>query len=184
MAKQFPALDPAHQAFIEEQHLFFCATAADEGRVNVSPKDAASLKVLGPNRIIWRNLTGSGNETAAHLARINRMTLMWCSFTARPLILRSYGSARTVHPRDADFDTLNAHFPPSIAARQIYDVAIDLVQTSCGYNVPFFDHQGPRDTLEKWTENKGVEGIEDYWENQNQKSIDALPTGILDNTDA
>lgn len=184
MAKQFTALEDAHQAFIAAQHIFFCGTAADEGRVNVSPKDAASLRVLGPNRIIWRNLTGSGNETAAHLARINRMTLMWCSFTTRPLILRAYGTARTLHTRDADFPALNAHFPESFAARQIYDLSVDLVQTSCGYNVPFFDHQGPRDTLEKWSENKGPQGIKDYWEERNQRTIDGLPTGILDIPDA
>ena len=183
MAKQFAQLEDDHTGFIEAQHIFFCGTAADEGRVNVSPKDMASLRVLGPQRIIWRNLTGSGNETAAHLARINRMTLMWCSFTKRPLILRCYGTARTLHPRDDDFDTLNAHFPPTFAARQIYDVAIDMVQTSCGYNVPFFDHQGPRDTLEKWSENKGPDGIKAYWDDRNQRTIDGLPTHILDTHD-
>ena len=184
MAKQFDALSDDLTRFIEDQHIFFCGTAADEGRVNVSPKDMASLRVLGPNRIIWRNLTGSGNETAAHLARINRMTLMWCSFTTRPMILRVYGSARTLHRRDPDFAKLNDLFHESIAARQIYDLTFDLVQTSCGYNVPFFEHQSPRDTLEKWSENKGQEGIQAYWEERNQHSIDGLPTHVLDEPDA
>lgn len=184
MAKQFDALNDDHQQFIAQQHIFFCGTAADEGRVNISPKDMASLRVLGPNRIIWRNLTGSGNETAAHLARINRMTLMWCSFTTRPMIMRTYGSARTLHPRDPYFATLNAQFPEAIAARQIYDLAIDLVQTSCGYKVPFFEHTGPRDSLEKWAENKGPEGITKHWNEQNQHTIDGLPTYISDTSDA
>ncbi len=180
MAKQFDTLSDDLITFIQNQHIFFCATAADVGRVNVSPKDMESLRVLGPNRIIWRNLTGSGNETAAHLARINRVTLMWCSFTKRPLILRSYGAARTLHPRDADFAALNAHFPETFAARQIYDLTIDLVQTSCGYNVPFFDHVGPRDTLDHWAANKGPEGIKTYWKEHNQHSIDGLPTHLSD----
>ncbi len=81
----------------------FCGTAAEDGRVNISPKGMDSLRVLGPNRIVWRNMTGSGNETAGHLARVNRMTLMWCGFETRPMIMRAYGSARALHPRDADF---------------------------------------------------------------------------------
>ncbi len=143
-----------------------------------------SLRVLGPNRIIWRNLTGSGNETAAHLARINRMTLMWCGFEARPMIMRAYGTARTLHPRDADFAPLNADFPASDGARQIYDMTVDLLQTSCGFAVPFFEHQGPRDVLKTWAEDKGPEGIATYWKERNQQTIDGLPTHITDTSDA
>lgn len=179
MAKQFDTITEDLAGFIAAQHIFFCGTAADEGRVNISPKDSASLRVLGPNRIIWRNLTGSGNETAAHLARHNRMTLMWCGFEKRPMILRCYGSARTLHPRDPDFGDLDAHFPPVVSARQIYDMQVDLVQSSCGYNVPFYSHEGPRDVLTKWAENKGPDGIRTYWEERNQFSIDNLPTHIL-----
>lgn len=179
MAKQFDTLSDDHATFIAAQHIFFCGTAATDGRVNVSPKDMASLRVLGPNRIIWRNLTGSGNETAGHLAKVNRMTLMWCGFEARPLILRTYGTARTLHHRDADFADLNNHFPPSIGARQIFDLTIDLVQTSCGYGVPLFEPAGSRDALEKWTEDKGPSGIATYWETRNQRTIDGMPTHIL-----
>lgn len=98
MATQFPALTDPLTKFITAQHIFFCATAGPSGRVNVSPKGMDSLRVLGPNRIVWRNLTGSGNETAGHLAQINRMTLMWCGFEAKPMILRAYGTATTLHP--------------------------------------------------------------------------------------
>lgn len=180
MAKQFNALSDDLAGFIEAQHIFFCATAAEDGRVNVSPKGMDSLRVMSPNRIVWRNLTGSGNETAAHLARVNRMTLMWCGFEKRPMILRTYGSATTLHPRDADFDTLNALFPEAVGARQLYDLKVDLVQTSCGFAVPFYDHQGPREVLTKWADDKGPEGISTYWRERNQRNIDDLPTGILD----
>ena len=183
MAKQFDSLSDDLTKFIASQHMFFCGTAAAEGRVNISPKGMDSLRVLGPNRIIWRNLTGSGNETAGHLAKINRMTLMWCSFETRPMILRTYGSARTLHPRNADFASLNAHFPPSDGARQIYDLKIELVQTSCGFAVPFFDFAGPRDVLEHWTNDRGPDGIATYWETRNQTSIDGLPTHILKDAD-
>ena len=180
MGTQFSELNDTHQNFIKEQHLFFVGSAAETGRVNISPKGMDSLRVLGPNRIAWRNLTGSGNETAGHLRRVNRITLMWCSFEQRPLILRTYGTAQTLHPRDTGFDELNALFPASHGARQIYDVAIEMVQSSCGYAVPFFDHKGDRDVLANWAETKGADGVEAYWKDRNQKTIDGLPTGVID----
>jgi hypothetical protein len=184
MGTQFERIGESHRAFIEEQHIFFCGTAADEGRVNISPKGMDSLRVMGPNRIVWRNWTGSGNETAAHLALHNRMTLMWCGFGKRPMIMRAYGTARTLHPRDADFAALGEMFPPSEGARQIYDMSVEMLQTSCGYAVPYFDHKGGRDTLRHWTEDKGPAGIAAYWEERNQRTIDGLPTHILEEGDA
>ncbi|MFK7838139.1 MAG: pyridoxamine 5'-phosphate oxidase family protein [Sulfitobacter sp.] len=181
MAKQFDEITEDHRNFIAAQHLFFCGTAADEGRVNVSTKGMDTLKVLGPNRIIWQNWTGSGNETAAHLARINRMTLMWCGFEKRPLVLRIYGNARTLHPRDADFAPLNDQFPPTHGARQVFDMTVDLVQTSCSWGIPFYEHKGSRDVLKDYTEGKGAEGIRTSWE-KNRASIDGLPTHIFDET--
>ncbi len=180
MATQHDALNETLTRFIEAQHVFFCGTAGPEGRVNISPKGMDSLRVLGPNRIVWRNLTGSGNETAGHLAQINRMTLMWCSFDRKPMILRAYGSARTLHPRDAAFANLNAAFPHSHGARQLYDMTIDMVQTSCGYAVPFMNYTGERDVLDTWARDKGPEGIADYWATRNQSTIDGASTFILD----
>ena len=178
MARQFDALEDTHVRFIESQHIFFVGTAAPAGRVNISPKGMDSLRVLGPNRILWLNLTGSGNETAGHLRQANRMTLMWCSFGQRPLILRAYGTARTVHPRDSDWAGLAGRFGTPPGARQVYDLAVDLVQTSCGYAVPFFDYAGERDTLAKWAEDRGAAAIPQYWEERNRTTIDGLPTGI------
>ena len=179
MATQFDAISDAHRRFIEAQHVFFVGTAAATGRVNISPKGMDSLRVLGPNRILWRNLTGSGNETAGHLAQVNRMTLMWCGFERQPMIMRAYGTARALHPRDADFATLNGEFPPSPGARQIYDMSVEMLQTSCGYAVPFMDYAGERDVLADWAEKKGPEGICAYWEDRNQQTIDGAPTHIL-----
>ncbi len=180
MGTRFDALSDAHIRFICDQHIFFTGTAAPEGRVNISPKGMDSLRVLSPNRILWRNFTGSGNETAGHLAQSDRMTLMWCAFTRAPIILRAYGTARTIHPRDAEWEALAAHFPPQPGMRQIYDVAIDMVQKSCGYAVPFFDHAGERDTLKRWTEGKGEEGLRTYWAERNALTLDGAPTGISD----
>lgn len=177
MAKQFPALTDDHTRFIAEQHIFFTGSAGPEGRVNVSPKGMDSLRVLGPNRILWLNLTGSGNETAGHLAEAPRLTLMWCSFTTRPLILRAYGTARGTWRDTAGWDDLAAHFPEHRGARQIYDVSVDLVQTSCGYAVPLMDFSGPRDTLEKWAEQRSEADLRTYWTERNARTLDGKPTG-------
>jgi hypothetical protein len=181
MAKQFPALAEDHIAFIADQPVFFVATATAGGRVNLSPKGMDSLRVAGPDRILWLNLTGSGNETAAHLRESPRITLMWCSFSARPLILRAYGTARAVHHGDAGWADLAAHLPVQPGARQILDCTIDLVQTSCGYAVPLMDLRAERPVLRDWAEGKGPEGLADYWATRNARSLDGLPTGIEGN---
>lgn len=178
MAKQFPEIGDDHARFIAAQHIFFVGTAAATGQVNVSPKGMDSLRVMGPNRVIWRNLTGSGNETAGHLRLVNRMTLMWCSFDTRPLILRLYGTARTLHARDEGFDTIDAHFPPDPGARQIYDMSVTMVQTSCGYAVPLYDLKAPRDTLASWSQDKGRDGVVRYWDERNRETIDGFDSGI------
>jgi hypothetical protein len=178
MGKRYSALQPDQIDFIGEQHLYFVATAAAGSRVNLSPKGMDSLAVLSPSRILWLNLTGSGNETAAHLALDPRITLMWCSFTARPLILRAYGTARAVHRGDPDWPLLAAKLPDQPGARQIFDVAIDLVQSSCGFAVPFMEFREERPVLKTWAEGKGPEGLRAYWDERNRQTIDGLPTGI------
>ncbi len=178
MAKQFDTLQDDHIRFIEAQQMFFTGSAGPEGRVNVSPKGMDSLRVLGPDRILWLNLTGSGNETAGHLAENPRMTLMWCSFTTRPLILRTYGTARGTWRDTEGWDALAAHFPAHHGARQIYDVTIDLVQTSCGYAVPFMDFREHRDTLEKWADQRSDADLRAYWAEKNARTLDGKPTGL------
>lgn len=180
MAKFFDQITPELQSFIEAQKIFFTGTAASEGRVNVSPKGTDSLRVLGPNRVVWLNLTGSGNETAAHLREVNRITLMFCAFEGKPLILRLYGTAKTIHPKDESWNELYALFPDDNGARQIYYIDVASVQTSCGFAVPFMDYREERDILTKWAENKGKEGVREYWEQKNVTSIDGLPTGIFE----
>lgn len=183
MAEQFPFLQEKHIQFIREQHLFFVGTAGAEGYVNVSPKGMDTLRVLGPSEVAWLNLTGSGNETAAHVLEIPRMTIMFCSFGRQPLILRLYGQASMVQASDDGWDSLLELFPASVGARQVFRLDLDLVQTSCGYAVPLFELRGERPTLEKWAAGKGREGIEQYWLEKNTRSLDGKDTGILRDTD-
>ncbi len=178
MAKFFDELNDQLAEFVAAQKIFFVATAAPDGRINLSPKGYDSLHVLGPNRILWLNLSGSGNETAAHLLACNRMTLMFCDFQNKPLILRIYGQAKTIHPRDAEWDGLSGHFKDFPGARQVFDMQIDSVQTSCGFGVPLFDFVGERSKLLEHTAAKGDEVVRQGWLKKNALSIDGLDTGI------
>jgi hypothetical protein len=179
MAERFTQLDDKHMAFIQKQHMFFVGTAGAEGFVNVSPKGMDSLRIINESTVAWLNLTGSGNETAAHVLENSRMTVMFCSFEKQPLILRLYGDATTTHPRDARWGELSALFPEYTGARQIFTLDVELVQTSCGYAVPYYTLQGERPTLDKWADNHGSAGINDYWQEKNTKSLDGKDTGIF-----
>lgn len=178
MSDLFDVLTEEHQRFIEKQPMFFVATAGVGGSVNLSPKGGPSVVVVSEDRLLWLNLTGSGNETAAHLLDTNRITLMWCSFEGPPLILRVYGTARVVHAGDSDWSECEARLPAATGARQYFEITIDRVQTSCGYQVPLMDYREDRSALEKWAENKGPGGLREYWKDRNATSIDGLPTGI------
>ena len=180
MAQRFPAISDELREFIEAQKLFFVATATADSRVNISPKGMDSLRVLGPNRAVWLNVTGSGNETAAHVEENPRMTIMFAAFDGDPMILRLYGKARAIHRRDPEWEELITLFEPLPGARQIFDLDIDLVQTSCGMAVPLFDYVGERELLNKWAEKKGEQGIREYWEAKNRISLDGKETGIVE----
>lgn len=174
MARLHDRLAPEHIAFIERQLLFFTATAPIEGRINLSPKGLDTLRCLAPDRVAYLDLTGSGNETAAHLAQNARITLMFCSFGPRPQILRIYGEGRVVAPATPAFAELAERFPTLPGARQIMDIAVRGVQVSCGYGVPQFGEPVPRDDLVRWAESKGAEGVARYQRQNNQRSIDGF----------
>lgn len=180
MGKKLDAITTELRDFIENQHIFFVGTAATEGRVNISPKGTDSFRVLDTNKIVWMNLTGSGNETAAHLLQNSRMTIMFCAFEGKPLILRLYGFAKIYHKRDDDFHKYSSLFPENVGARQIIEMDVDLVQTSCGFAVPFMDFKEERTTLNSWAKKQGEAKIKEYWKNKNTKSIDGFKTNILD----
>ncbi|UQB41957.1 pyridoxamine 5'-phosphate oxidase family protein [Thiomicrospira microaerophila] len=180
MAQQFNALNDKLTDFIQQQKIYFVGTATKDSRVNVSPKGMDSLRVMSPNQVVWLNVTGSGNETAAHVQQQPRMTLMFCAFDGAPLILRLYGTAKVVHRKDPQWQELYGLFNPLPGARQIFVLDIDLVQTSCGMAVPFFDYVEEREQLNEVTAKLGEEGVEQYWIKKNQTSLDGAPTHIVE----
>ncbi len=179
MGKLHSELNETMQEFIKQQKIFFVGTAARDGRVNISPKGMDTLRILDSNSVLWLNLTGSTNETAAHLLDSDRMTIMFCSFDGEPMILRLYGFASVIHPRDESWNGLIRQFSAFPGARQIFEMDIDLVQTSCGMGVPYFDYISERDQLVEWARKKGDEGLKKYWYENNRTSIDGKPTEIF-----
>ncbi|WP_339656108.1 pyridoxamine 5'-phosphate oxidase family protein [uncultured Maribacter sp.] len=180
MGKKLEFITPELMKFIENQKIFFVGTAAAEGNVNVSPKGTDSFRVIDKNKIVWLNLTGSGNETAAHLLKNKRMTIMFCAFEGKPMILRLYGEAKIYHKRDSEFNDFSSLFNENVGARQIIEMKVDLVQTSCGFAVPFMDFKEERTTLNDWAVKQGEDKIEEYWKNKNNQSIDGFETNILE----
>ena len=179
MGKTYPEISQKHQEFIQAQQMFFVATAPKGGHLNLSPKGLDTLQVINNNRVLWLNYTGSSNETAAHLLEDDRMTIMFCAFEGDPKILRLYGHARVIHPRDDDWDELLRHFPDTAGSRQLFEMDVELVHTSCGFGVPLYDYAGQRSILADWIEKKGDDGIAQYWEDKNTQSLNGKPTGIF-----
>ncbi|MFT5513113.1 MAG: hypothetical protein ACI8SE_001513 [Bacteroidia bacterium] len=179
MGKSTAYLTAQHQAFIQRQKVFFVATAPKEGFINLSPKGMYSLKVLNENTVIWLNLTGSGNETAAHLLEDKRMTIMMNAFDSNPMILRIYGIATAIHKRDAKWEAYTNHFDSFLGARQIFEVSIERVQTSCGFGVPIMEFKQERTEMTRWAEKKGEDGIVQYQSEKNVLSLNGKPTGLV-----
>ena len=173
-------LTPDHVAMIARQAVYFTATAAADGRINLSPKGLAdTFKALAPDRVAYLDLGGSGNETHAHLAADGRITIMMCNFEQPALILRIYGRGRPVLPQDAEWEELSAHFAMLPGTRQIFDIAVECVQTSCGWGVPIMHVDHERATLPKYHAQSDPE----KWVTKmsgRTSSIDGLPTRATD----
>ncbi len=176
MAKQYSRISQKLQQFIENQKIFFVATATADSRINLSPKGMNSLRVLNPNRVVWLNVTGSGNETAAHVQENRRMTIMFTAFEDNPMILRLYGTARAIHNDEDEWQQLFPLFQPLPGARQIFELTVELVQTSCGMAVPLYDYVAEREQLNTWATKKGAAGVEAYWKEKNHISLDGKST--------
>ena len=183
MSKMFTSIEPDLRAFIERQHIFFVGSATSESRVNISPKGLDALRVLGPNRVVYLDHTGSGSETSAHLKADGRLTIMFCAFEGPPLILRLYGRGAVIQRGSDEYAQLLADEFGGVepaGARQMVVLDIDLVQTSCGYAVPNFEYRQERAGLTRWAESQGEEGLDAYRRQKNMVSIDGLPTGLFD----
>lgn len=180
MGKFSDSIKDQHKEFIEKQHIFFVATAplSESGRINLSPKGLNCFKVLSEDKVAYMDLISSGNETSAHTLENGRITFMFCSFDEKPNILRLYGKGITVLPGTAEWEDYSTLFTIYPSTRQIIVADIDLVQTSCGFGVPMYEFTGDRDIHFEWAEKKGADGLYEYVQKNNLKSLDGLPTKI------
>ncbi|MDQ7075365.1 MAG: pyridoxamine 5'-phosphate oxidase family protein [Gammaproteobacteria bacterium] len=180
MGQRYTEIPDKLKQFIEQQKLFFVGTATADSRVNVSPKGMDSLRVLNANRVLWLNVTGSGNETSAHVQENPRMTILFAALEDNPMILRLYGNARVIHKNDPEWQENIVLFEALPGARQIFDLTVDLVQTSCGMGVPLYEYTGQREQLNEWANKKGEAGIKTYWKEKNEQSLDGKKTHIVE----
>ena len=180
MAKVFDCITEELQEFIASQHIFFVGSAplSATGHVNLSPKGLECFRILSPHQVAYLDLTGSGNETSAHLQENGRITFMFCAFEEPPRILRLYGQGYTVLPDSPNWKSLYALFAPIPGTRQIIVADIERVQTSCGMGVPIYEYQGQRQSLVNWAGKKGEQGIQEYQQQKNIISIDGLTTPL------
>jgi len=185
MASKQEELNQSYIDFIKEQPLFFVATADTDGYVNVSPKRLDSLRVLNNKELLWLSVSGSSNETAAHVRATGRMTMMFCAFSGKPLILRVYGTATAFHAHDAQWQELMQCFPDYPGTRNIFKLNIELVTMSCGTGVPQMQvvHNRADTDLLPWYDSLGAEGMEQFWRKKNVQSLNGKPTGLFDPLD-
>ncbi|MFA9410071.1 MAG: pyridoxamine 5'-phosphate oxidase family protein [Deltaproteobacteria bacterium] len=183
MGKTYDAIDDKLRTFIDEQKMFFVATApsAPDGHINVSPKGlAGTFAVIDDRTIAYLDLTGSGVETIAHLRENGRICVMFCAFESRPLIVRVHGTGEVVEPNHEKFASLSAHFDDYPGVRSIIVVRVSRISDSCGYGVPLYEHKGERDQLPRWATSKGDDGIAQYQQDNNAESLDGLPSLLGD----
>lgn len=178
MGTVYESIKPEHELFINEQKMFFVGSAASTGHVNISPKGHDVFRILSPNKVAYLDLTGSGNETSAHLTESNRLTFMFISFEGKPLILRLYGNGRVVLPSSEEWNEVAGLFDLLPGYRQIIISEIEIVKTSCGFSVPLYSFEGERDVLLKWATNKGEENLIEYRKNKNAVSMDGILTPL------
>jgi hypothetical protein len=180
MGKFHEQIAPAHQEFIQNQHLFFVATAPlhPDGHINLSPKGLDCFRVLSSSQVAYMDLISSGNETSAHTLENGRITFMFCSFAGAPNILRLYGRGLVVLPDTPEWEKYAPHFKIYPSTRQIIVADIHLVQTSCGFGVPLYNYVGERDIHFDWAEKKGAAGLQAYIQEKNLVSLDGLPTNL------
>ena len=177
MGKLYESITPALEEWIGEQKIFFVSTAplTAGGHINCSPKGLDSLRITGPQEAVYQDLTGSGIETIAHVRENGRILIMFCAFSGPPKIVRLHGTGSVITPGHTDYERYDRLFPARLGTRAYIRIDVHRISDSCGYSVPLYDFKQDRDVLDKWSANKGEEGIKAYRTQKNRFSIDGLP---------
>lgn len=176
MGKLYESISESLKEWINNQKLFFVSTAplSLQDHINCSPKGLDTFRIVDDHTVAYQDLTGSGIETVAHLKENGRITIMFCALNGPPKIVRLYGTGKVITAEAEEFEVLSKLFPSHAGMRAIIVVNVTRIADSCGYAVPLYDFKGNRDVLDKWTLNKGDEGLIEYRKMKNRKSIDGL----------
>jgi hypothetical protein len=199
VGRTYDTIDDVLRSWLDKQPMFFVATAPNDpaGHVNVSPKGGAGVfRVLGPNRVAYVDLVGSGVETVAHLQENGRIVVMFCAFAGPPKIYRLHGQGRSIPEDDPEFAALLPEFAldgeQRPLARGIVVVDVARISDSCGFGVPRMEMVAERDQLLRWSENQQAKNG-DAWKARymaanNAQSIDGLrgydPAAELEDAEA
>jgi hypothetical protein len=182
MGKTYEGITPRLRTFIEEQKVFFVASAPldGDGHVNLSPKGRdGTLVVLGEHSLAYLDFGGSHAETVAHLRENGRITLMWCAFTGPPKVLRVHGRGTPIFRDDPRWAEMIPHFAGADGpgARAIILIDAVKVSDSCGFAVPFMDYREERTQHAQHFGRKTDEEFAAYCASKpfNVESIDGLP---------
>jgi hypothetical protein len=182
MGKVYDRIDSRLRSFIEEQPVFFVATAplSADGHLNLSPKGrAGSLAVLGDHTVAYLDFGGSHAETVAHLRENGRITMMWCAFTGPPKVLRIHGRGEPVFRDDPQWAELIPHFAGADGpgVRAVIVVTADRISDSCGFAVPLMDYRAERTLHAEHFGRKTDKEFAEYCraKEHNGTSIDGLP---------
>jgi len=176
MSDEIAEIDAKVAAWISRQKIFFVATAPlnADGLVNCSPKGLDTFRVLGPRRVAYLDMPGSGIETVAHLKENGRIVLMMCAFDGPPAIYRFHGTGAVIEPHDDRFAGLLAQFPEQPACRSIIDIELNRISKSCGFGVPLYEHKAERPSLPNWIHSQSSETLAEYCRKNNAESLDGL----------
>jgi hypothetical protein len=177
VSRAYPEIDASLAGWLQRQRLFFVATAplSGAGHVNCSPKGGDCFRILDPLTVVYRDLTGSGVETIAHLRENGRIVVMFCAFEGTPKIVRIHGQGEVLEPGQSEFAALSRQFSPHPGTRALIRIRVERVSDSCGFGVPLLEYRGERDSLRRWAEARGPADLEAYRRERNAVSIDGLP---------
>ena len=177
MSKVYDAIDNSLREFIQNQQMFFVATApaSGDGLINLSPKGLDSLRILDDHTVVYADLTGSEVETIAHLKENGRIVLMFCAFEGAPKTVRLYGRGEVIEPENDEFQQFRSRFPEYVGLRSFIRIHCHRISDSCGWSVPLYEFKGQRSQLLAWAENKGASEVTQYQQTMNITSLDGLP---------
>jgi len=150
MGKQYKVLTPENMEFINQQHLFYIASASGQ-EVNLSPRGFDSTKVIDEKTMIFLDYPGSGNRTARDIDAGGEVTVVFNAYSGPAQIIRLFCKGELIEKSSEAFKQYFSLFDvDEVLIRRIVKLNIYAVESSCGMGVPKMQYQKQRTGLQKW----------------------------------